>query len=63
MGKCKECKYYNSALGYCDKLNELGLNKEADDGVYQLYDGQEYCIADLIVGADFGCIHFERREE
>ena len=66
MGKCKDCKYYRKVnflicdipFGDCDKLYELNNSSKESEGVH--IESQGHCLQ---VGANFGCIHFERREK
>jgi len=77
MGRCKDCYYFRQekiwnsfketwvkGLGSCRQIENsqswkelLELGKVSFNAVYPYYTG--YAIPK--VGADFGCIHFERR--
>lgn len=62
---CKNCKYFyrdtsTSNRGGC-KNDKIDYNREIDVGDEVSYFDAENYAAILIVGEDFGCIHFEQK--
>lgn len=68
MGKCKDCKFWNQEqllrgsladFRGCSELLKISLEGKSRKGILASKD----CLLFLLVGANFGCIHFERRKE
>lgn len=58
MGKCKECKWWEELLMGKNTFGPCKLPKRSDDFIYHT---KCWCEDKVLVGANFGCIHFERR--
>ena len=71
MGICKDCKYYtkeNMVIGKkfgscsCKKFVYIGNSHDPLQDDMLLYEDCEMYNAFLHVGENFGCVHFEERE-
>jgi len=62
IGTCKECKYYDDtdcSNGYFIDCSGSTTKIEGSFLFYRDYEGYR---ADLKVGEDFGCIHWEEKK-
>lgn len=61
MGKCKDCKSWEGPIP-CDLPGDWGTCNEVQNQKSDKYICFTWFQQDFI-GANFGCIHFERREK
>ncbi len=57
---CKDCKFWMKAHGHFGYCQSKKINTGERDS-FDEYNGG-WNEADLLTGADFGCIHFEQKE-
>jgi len=72
-GCCKDCKWYDSATertdALCNKANDYSERNYGDKKLPDINSDQfgavdaEHYFAAVVVGGNFGCIHFEGRCE
>lgn len=65
--KCKDCKYWERLEGenhgQCDNPKiDYGTEDEIEEGDEARYIDSESYNAALLLGENFGCIHFEEKK-
>lgn len=60
MGKCKDCKWWKELLLGKNVFGPCRIGKRSDDFIYHT---KHWADDKVMVGANFGCIHFERSKE
>lgn len=70
-GGCVHWKYYGPLeyeppIGACESPNFINLNNAESGRIADFEKADQFrvnCIAPLITGEDFGCVHYESKEK